>query len=226
MSTPIYTNDHRRNLTMFWKQYFPSYEIPKGYHVHHIKPRCTFKDKNDARIHHPKNLIALHPDDHYTIHKCRGDKHLSSKFITSVVGRVVSDEIRQKISKSKTGIPRSDETKQKLRNANLGKKHKPHSDETKAKIGKSNRGKIRTQETKNHLSKINTGIVKGPPSDETREKNRQSHLGVKHTQQRKDNISKAKLGNKWYNNGIVTKQFKPGTEEDGFVLGRNIKIGT
>ena len=35
-------------------------------------PQCTFFN-DDSFKHHPKNLIALHPDDHLSIHKCRGD---------------------------------------------------------------------------------------------------------------------------------------------------------
>ena len=31
--------DHRKNITEFWRQFFPDYEIPNGYHVHHIYPR-------------------------------------------------------------------------------------------------------------------------------------------------------------------------------------------
>jgi len=69
--------NYRKNLITYWRQYHPDYQIPAGYHVHHIKPRCTFKDKNDPSINHPSNLIALHPDDHYSIHRCRGDKYVN-----------------------------------------------------------------------------------------------------------------------------------------------------
>ena len=62
----------RKNLIFFWIQHNPKFYIPKGYHVHHILPRsCGGGD--DA-----KNLIALHPDDHISIHKHRGDYGFSS----------------------------------------------------------------------------------------------------------------------------------------------------
>jgi len=74
MTTPIYSKiNYRKNITMYWQQYFPNWAIPKGFHVHHIKPKGTFEDKNAPFMHHPKNLIALHPDDHASIHISRGD---------------------------------------------------------------------------------------------------------------------------------------------------------
>jgi len=77
----MYNKNSRRNLTVFWRQYFPEYQIPNGYHVHHIKPRSTFEDKEDPFMHHPKNLIALHPDDHVSIHLLRGDKYVHRNWI-------------------------------------------------------------------------------------------------------------------------------------------------
>jgi len=68
---------HRQALRNHWRQYYPEYEIPKGYHVHHILPRaCGGTDD-------PRNLIALHPDDHVTIHRCRGDDVTLEKWIVS-----------------------------------------------------------------------------------------------------------------------------------------------
>jgi len=78
MSAPIYhKTNYRKNLTLYWQQYFSGYQIPKGYHVHHIKPKTTGGDN------HPSNLIALHPDDHISIHKCRGDNVANNVFIIS-----------------------------------------------------------------------------------------------------------------------------------------------
>jgi len=39
--------NYRQILTEYWQQYFPKYQIPKGFHVHHIKPQCTFENKED-----------------------------------------------------------------------------------------------------------------------------------------------------------------------------------
>lgn len=80
----IYSNtNHRKNLIKYWRQYNPLYEIPKGFHVHHITPRSIAKQQGwgDAKINHPKNLVALHPDDHISIHKNRGDHFIHSNFL-------------------------------------------------------------------------------------------------------------------------------------------------
>ena len=66
-------NNYRRIYRDYWRQYFPEYEIPQGYHVHHILPR-SLGGTND-----PKNLIALHIDDHMSIHRCRGDKYVGDR---------------------------------------------------------------------------------------------------------------------------------------------------
>lgn len=88
MSTPSYTNNYRRNLELYWRQFCPQWTIPVGFHVHHIKPKVTFENKDDPRIHHPRNLIALHPDDHLLIHKLRGDKFVNNSMILSITGQV------------------------------------------------------------------------------------------------------------------------------------------
>jgi hypothetical protein len=47
-------------------------------------PRSIAKQSgwDDYKINHPTNLIALHPDDHVSIHKNRGDKYVSDTFMT------------------------------------------------------------------------------------------------------------------------------------------------
>lgn len=87
----IYTNNYRKNLVTYWRQYYPKWNIPKGYHVHHIKPRCI------GGTNEPKNLIALHPDDHVSIHKNRGDYWANDKFL-NVLGNAMSDKQRAKQS--------------------------------------------------------------------------------------------------------------------------------
>ena len=150
-----YDNNHRRNLKLYWRQFYPNWEIPKGYHVHHIKPKCTFENKADPRIHHPRNLIALHPDDHATIHKCRGDKiHANSIF--SMIGRVVSDETKMKMSKAQQGKVMSPEARKRISEARKGRTSpfngKTMSEEAKQKISKAHTGRIVTEETRQRLS--------------------------------------------------------------------------
>jgi hypothetical protein len=57
-------------------------------------------------------------------------------------GRIPSDEVRQKISKNRTGIPVSEETKEKIRQSKLGV---PQSQETKQKKSLKLKGKPQTK---------------------------------------------------------------------------------
>lgn len=109
-----YTNNYRHNLTCFWRQFYSRWTIPIGYHVHHIKPKCTFANKNDPGIHHPRNLIALHPDDHVSIHSCRGDV-LTKNFITSTVGRIASEEEKNKHRGKNNGMYKKSHTAESCR---------------------------------------------------------------------------------------------------------------
>ena len=95
--------------------------------------------------------------------------------------------------KSKLGRIHSDETKEKIRQANLGKKYSP---ETIEKRASKRRGK----------PTWNTGIKTGPMSDETKEKISQSTRGISKSQETKDKISVAKKGSIPWNKG------KPGSQ--------------
>jgi hypothetical protein len=77
---PAYSKcDYRNNLILYWQQYYPTWTIPLGFQVHHIVPKSVAKNKgwDDYKINHPKNLVALHSDDHISIHKNRGDKYVN-----------------------------------------------------------------------------------------------------------------------------------------------------
>jgi hypothetical protein len=64
-------------------------------------------------------------------------------------------------------------TRQKLRDANLGKKH---SEETKRKRAEAGRGRTHSAETKEKVRLIRLGTKRSP---ESRERSRASHLGKK-----------------------------------------------
>lgn len=70
-----------------------------------------------------------------------------------IKGLKKSEHMRISLSKSRKGIHLSEETKQKLRNCHLGKKH-PHSEETKIKIGNANRGKKRKRKPNLKLKEL------------------------------------------------------------------------
>ncbi len=129
-----YTKNYRRNLILYWRQWYPDWTIPIGYHVHHIKPKGLFKNKKDPGIHHPRNLIALHPDDHISIHKCRGDKAIGNFIIVAGARKdqPVSTETRLKMSKSRKGWRMPDWQKENL---SIFFKNRFVSDATKRKMG-------------------------------------------------------------------------------------------
>jgi group I intron endonuclease len=150
MSTSIYNGNYRKNLITHWRQFYPDWDIPTGYHVHHIKPKAL------GGTHQPKNLIALHPDDHVSIHRCRGDK-INDKFI--LVAR------RHGKNHPMYGKKHSEETRLKMKEVHkdiTGKNNpmygKKHSEETKKKLSKQKTGKnhpfygkTRPEETKQKM---------------------------------------------------------------------------
>lgn len=138
-----YTNDYKRNLILYWRQFYPDWEIPNSYQVHHIKPRCTFENKNDPAIHHPRNLIALHIDDHISVHKCRGDNIVNEPFMYAVKGM-------------KRG-PMSEETKLKISRTKTGQSRAPFTKEHKKNLAKAMTGKVRTAEMKENMSNAHLG---------------------------------------------------------------------
>lgn len=94
------------------------------------------------------------------------------------------------------GRKMSDETKQKIRLSNLGKKHREFSDETKKRISEALRRRPPiSEETRNKLRIAQTGMKY---SEETRRKMGEKSkgnkhcLGHKHTEETKLKISKSK----------------------------------
>jgi len=159
-NTNWHPTNYRKNLIRYWRQYYPQWDIPVGFHVHHIKPKCTFKDNNDPAINHPRNLIAVHIDDHISIHRCRGDNIVNEPFMYAVKGMKrcpMSKETKLKISRTKTGRCRT-----------------PFTKEHKKNLANAMIGKVRTEEMKENMSKAHQGQRawnKGKsPSEETRKK--------------------------------------------------------
>lgn len=87
-------------------------------------------------------------------------------------GRVMTEEIRAKISKSKTGKKRDPETIKRIadtkrKNGNTGGHNVPHSAETKATLRVANLGKVLSLETRQKMSNARSGKQL---SDESRRK--------------------------------------------------------
>lgn len=127
--------------------------VPEGYtEQHHIIPRA-FQGTNDA-----DNLIALTPEDHFMCHRLLAKIHggpmniaiwrMSQVNGDSARGVYISPRVYAEARKNFVraisgsnspmyGKPKSEETKQKLREANLGK---IMSDDTRAKMSAAQRG--------------------------------------------------------------------------------------
>jgi hypothetical protein len=84
----------------------------------------------------------------------------------------------------------------------------------KEKISAGNKGKVRTSDQRQRYKK--------PKSKEHSEKIRQANIGRK-DDGRYEKIKETMKLKRWYNNGVITKMFVPGTEEIGFLPGRAIK---
>jgi hypothetical protein len=95
--------------------------------------------------------------------------------------RVKTKEQIDKWRKNMT-FTKSEETKEKIRQTLLGKKH---TEERKQNQRKAHLGKKLSQETKDKLSQINKGIKKGSFSPEHIEKLRDSHKGIKQSDETK-----------------------------------------
>lgn len=108
------------------------------------------------------------------------------------------------------GVHLSESTKEKLRQANLGK---TYSQEIRDKHKRPawNKGIPMTEEAKQHLSKVNKG-KKQNLSDEAREKKRQMFSGSNNPnygglkEETKDKLRKAVIGKIWVSNGKDTHQ--------------------
>jgi len=108
---------HQRLWLKFWGN------LRLGSHVHHIKPRSQGGTDTIG------NLIELHPDDHYLIHKLRGDKWAHKANFMRMSGHVVSDDTKRKISeankgnKQRLGHTNSAEHRMRISNAKTGVKN-------------------------------------------------------------------------------------------------------
>lgn len=98
------------------------------------------------------------------------------KIAGSNLGKVVSNETKEKLRKLQLGRKRSAETRLKISNAQKDRKHKPLTEEHKKKISDANKGKIVSLENRVFYSIANRQY--------------------KHTDEAKNKISQSLIGNK------------------------------
>lgn len=138
--------------------------------IHHING-----DKTDDRI---ENLQIVSRKEHVILHH---------------KGKVINNDVRNKISKAKIGAKLSEEHKQKVSKSLIGNRRalgKKHSEEIKNKISNSLKGHFVSLETKRKIS----------------EANKISHKGKTLSEEHKHKIGLASLGNKHRHNWCTKNQ--------------------
>jgi len=101
-----------------------------------------------------------------------------------MIGRIVTQKTRDKISKSSTGVKETYDVKK--RRSESGRKN---SEVTRKKISEGNKGKVRSEETRRNISIAKTGIKRGPMCNETKLKIGKAQQGKVLTAEHKKNIS-------------------------------------
>lgn len=100
----------------------------------------------------------------------------------------LSEETKQKIGDANRGKSHSEETRQKMSESQLGR---THDEETKQKIGDAQRGIPKSEEHRQHIGEARLGISL---SDETRQKIGDASRGRICTEETRQKMSEAHLG--------------------------------
>ena len=164
----------------FWIKYFTSSPSVSAMRLLYGEPdiiqiRKTFLTKEDARIWENRVLKRMK----VVIREDFLNKNDAPA--PPINNRIMSEETKNKIGTSNRGKPKSEEHKQKIR-------------EARAKQINTRKGIAQSEETKQKLRDINKGKI---ASKETKEKMKQNHVGMlgkKHTNNTRQKISEANVG--------------------------------
>ena len=118
-------NKERFNREIYWIAYYQSHEIDKGYNK-------TFGGEKGKEKYTEESLEKIRNQPGYW------------------KGKKMSKEHAEKCAKARIGTKRSEETKEKIRQAGL--KRGPASEESKRKMSESSTGKVVSEETKLKIS--------------------------------------------------------------------------
>lgn len=184
-------SQHNRNLARL--HFFGSKYGKKGWVLHHKD--MTLRENNKERYiqWRIEDLVPMTVSDHCALH------HVGKQYF---LGRKHSPETIEKMRQVKSMV--SQETREKMRKAQLGKHH---TEEAKAKMSESQKG------NKNHLGKKCT--------EEQKERMRQSHLGKSLSEECKKKLCEVRKGMKFWNNGVINVRARECPE--GFVAGKLMK---
>lgn len=180
-----------------------NYEIAvnseKKYHLHHkleiqgdkVLSRQTLKEM-DLYFHRPSNeLIFLTETEHRKLH-----------------GKYITDEQRKLLSLNNLGHPVSEETKQKISQANKGKsaynKGIPMDEKTKLKLSIAKTGTKQniSDEERKRRSDLIKEYMATHPRDLSGKNN--PHYGITVSNEQKIRQSQKMKGRHWYNNGEIS----------------------
>lgn len=163
-------------------------------HKHHIVPRHI------GGTDEPENLVEVSVEEHAELHLAlyleygRKEDYWAFMGLSGTIGK--EEIVRMKCDP--TGRTHSEETKEKMRQSQLGKKR--HTPESKRKISEARKGKKLTEEHKRKIGEAGRG--------------QQRCLGNKLTEDHKNNISKKLKGNKnWSKNPVVSEESKRNRSE-------------
>lgn len=209
-------NKKRPNSKYNRNKYWHSTVAKHGYTVEIVASELTKKESGDLEI----ELIK----------KYRGISGVKLTNLTNggeagMSGYTHTPESRLKISKLKTGVKKSEETIQKLKESLMGRipstdtkekiskslKGHTHTIETKAKMSLANRGRKATDVAKLNLSRSMLGKNKGKVrSQDSIEKNRQAHLGKRLSP---ETIAKREATKRERKEQGLYKPFKPSAKQ-------------
>lgn len=137
----------------------------------------TNRDRGYNRSKYSSDTTGLPVSD-----ETREKQRISATGNTNNLGRIPDNITREKMRNAKlgksnlacVGKPRTEETKQKIRDSKRGKKL---SEEHKRKISESGVGRVVSAETRQKIKDANVGFIRGPMSEEHKEKIRLANLG-------------------------------------------------
>jgi group I intron endonuclease len=198
---------HKYNCSkLLGRCYFERALIKYGWDSFDVEVLETFEDfdkfeDNDSLLLRESYYIDLYDSTNRDI------GYNICKFSSDNTGTTWTDEKKERIRLLNSTKPKrirkpcSEETKEKIRQAKLGKKLKPHSEETKKKMSLAGKGRILSEETKVKMRKPKSEDFKEKMrsrihSDESKEKMRQSALGRKFSEETRDKMRQSKVGKK------------------------------
>ena len=170
--------------------FFGTQRVKSGWVLHHKDETLMMRDPERYIQWRIEELVPMTISEHVSHHKV-GNKYFQ--------GHKHTAETIEKMKQAKSQI--SEETRQKQREARLGKKL---SQETKFKISQANIG------NKKHLGK--------KCSEKSRQRMREAHLGKALADETKQKLSVVRKGLKFWNNGEINVRARECPE--GFVAGR------